>query len=105
MKQRTELVSWRQVERNTQVEQLHEKETKKYEDILRELQDNMKCNSSWIIGIPEGEAKEQGIETLFGKIMTEKFLNLERERTMQIQEAQSPNQDELKEANSRTHHN
>ena len=40
----------------------------------------MKCNNIQIIGIPEGEEKEQGIETLFEK-MTENFLNLEREKT------------------------
>ena len=63
------------VERNTQVEQLHEKKTKKYEDSSWELQDNMKHNNIWIIGIPKGEEKEQGIETLFEK-MTENFPNL-----------------------------
>ena len=40
----------------------------------------MKCNNIWITGIPEGEEKEQGIETLFEKIMTENFLNLERDK-------------------------
>ena len=47
----------------------------------------MKCNDIRIIGIPEGEEKEQGIETLFEK-MTENFPNLDREKTMQVQEAQ-----------------
>ena len=46
------------VERNTQVEQLHEKRLKIYEDNLRELQDNMKCNNIGITEIPEGEEKE-----------------------------------------------
>ena len=41
----------------------------KYEDSLRELQDNMKCKKkNRIIGIPEGEEKEQGKENLFEKI-------------------------------------
>ena len=74
------------VERNTQVEQLHKTRLKKYKDSLRELQDNMKHNNIQIIGIPEGEEKEQGIETLFEK-MTENFPNLERGKTMQVQEA------------------
>ena len=61
------------------------KDSKKYEDSLRELQDNMKCNNIRIIGEEnqkesEGEEKEQGIETLFEKIMTENFLNLERKK-------------------------
>ena len=76
------------MERNTQVEQLHEKRLKKYEDSLRELQDNMKCNNIQILRIPEGDEKEQGIETLFEKIVTEKFPNLEREEALQVQEAQ-----------------
>ena len=67
------------VERNAQVEQLHEKRLKKCEDSLRELQDNMKHNNIWIIGITKGEEKQQGIETLFEKIMTENFLNLDKE--------------------------
>ena len=60
------------------------KRLKKYEDSLRELQDNMKHNNIQIIGIPE-EEQEQGIETRFEKIMTENFPKLE---TMQVQEAQ-----------------
>ena len=38
---------------------------KKNEEVLREMQDNMKCNNIRIIGIPEGEEEEQGIENLF----------------------------------------
>ena len=48
----------------------------------------MKCNNIRIIGIPEGGEKEQGIETLFEKMMTESFPNLEREKALQVQEAQ-----------------
>ena len=48
----------------------------------------MKCNKFLIIGIPEGEKKKRGIETLFQKIKTENFLKLERINTTQIQEAQ-----------------
>ena len=47
----------------------------------------MKCNNIGTIGMPEGEEKEQGIETLFEKI-TENFLNLETEKATQVQEAQ-----------------
>ena len=38
----------------------------------------MKGNNIKLIGIPEGEEKEQGIETLFEKKKTENFSNLER---------------------------
>ena len=48
----------------------------------------MKCKNICIIGISAGEEKEQGIENLFEKIMTENFPNLERGKNTQIQEAQ-----------------
>ena len=44
------------------------------------MQDNMKSNNIYIIGIPEGEEEEQGIENLFEKVMMENFLNLVREK-------------------------
>ena len=47
---------------------------------------NIKCNNIHIIGIPEGEEQEQGIENLFEKV--ENFLNLMREKVTQIQETQ-----------------
>ena len=81
------------------------KDSKKYEDSFRELQNNMKHNNIWIIGIPEGEVQEKGIETLFEKIMTENFPNLERGKDMQIQEADGPNQNEPKEVYSKTYQN
>ena len=36
--------------------------THTHNDSLKELQDNPKCNNNHIIGIPEGEEKEEGIE-------------------------------------------
>ena len=62
--------------------------------MLRELQDNLKRNNIHIIGIPEGEEEEQGIENLFEKLMMENFPNLMREKVTQIQESQSPSQEE-----------
>ena len=52
------------------------------------MQDNIKCNNIHIIGIPEGEEKEQGIENLFEKLMTEFCPKVMREKVTQIQEAQ-----------------
>ena len=69
------------------------------------MQDNMKHNNIHIIGIPEGEVEEQGIENLFEKVMLENFHNLMREKLTQIQESQSPNQEEPKEAHFKKHHN
>ena len=36
----------------------------------------MKCNNIHVIGIPEGEEEEQGIENLFEKVIMENLLNL-----------------------------
>ena len=52
------------------------------------MQDNMKRNNIRIIGIPEGEEEEQGIENLFEKVMMENIPNLRREKVTQIQESQ-----------------
>ena len=68
------------------------------------MQDNMKHNNIHIIGIPEGEEEEQGIENLFEKVMMENFPNLRREQVTQIQETQSPKQEEPKQAHCKTHH-
>ena len=103
------------VEKNTQKEQEKEKRLRKNEEEegLREMQDNMKCNNVRIIGIPEGEEEEQGIENLFEKVMMENFPNLGREKVTQIQETQRvPNREtqrvpkeEPKEAHCKRHHN
>ena len=74
------------VEKNTQNEQEKEKRLRKNEEGLREMQDDMKCNNIPIIGIPEGEQEEQGIENLFEKVMMENVPNLMRENVTQIQE-------------------
>ena len=76
------------VEKNTQNEQEKEKRLRKNEEGLRETQDNMKQNNIRIIGIPEGEEEEQGIENLFEKVMMANFPNLMREKVTQIQETQ-----------------
>ena len=53
-----------------------------------ELQDKMKHNNMCITGIPEGEEKEQGIENLLEKVMTENFPNLVVSKVTQVQEMQ-----------------
>ena len=42
------------------------------------MQDNMKRNNIRIIGTPEGEEEDQGIENLSEKVMMENFPNLIR---------------------------
>jgi hypothetical protein len=55
--------------------------------------------------VPEGEETEQGIENLFGEIMTENSPAIRKKKLTQVQEAQSPKQDEPKKTNTKTHHN
>ena len=76
------------VEKNTQKEQEKEKRLRMNEEAIREMQDSMKRNNIRVIGIPEGEEEEQGIENLFEKVMIENFPNLRREKVTQIQETQ-----------------
>ena len=76
------------VEKNTQKEQEKEKRLRKNEEAIREMQDNTKRNNIHIIGIPEGEEEDQGIENLFEKVMMENFPNLMREKVTKIQESQ-----------------
>ena len=69
------------------------------------MQDNMKCNNICIIGIPEGEEEDQGIENLFEELMIENFPNLMTENITQIQETQKvPSKRNPKRPTS-THHN
>ena len=73
-------------ERNIQPENNEEKEFKKNEESIRNLQDIFKCSNIRIIGVSEGEEEEQKIENLFEQIMKE---NLAKEIDFQeVQEAQ-----------------
>ena len=93
------------VEKNTQKEQEKKKRLRKNKHMVKELQDNMKCNNICITCLTEGEEEEQGIENLFEKVMMENFPNLMREKVTQTQETQSPNQEEPKDTHCKTHHN
>ena len=73
---------------NIQLEQ-NEERIQKNEERLWNLQDNLNHSSVRIIGVPEGEEKEQEIENLFEKIVKENFPNLTKEIDFQeVQEAQ-----------------
>ena len=73
---------------NNQSEQEEEKRIQKNEDSISTLWDNFKRSNICIIGVPEGEEKEQEIGNVFEKIVKENFLNLVKEIDMQVQEAQ-----------------
>ena len=65
----------------------------------------MKHNNIHIIGVPEGEEREQRGVKLFEKKMAENFPNLVKEKDT-VQEAQRvPNKMNQKEARTKTHHN
>ena len=73
------------------------KESKKNEDSVRSLWDNFKRSNIHIIGVSEGEEKEQEIGNLLEKTMKENFPNLMEEVDMQVQEAQRiPNKKDAK---------
>ena len=81
------------------------KKNLKNEYCLRTILDSTKYNNTRIVRIPEGEDSEQGIENLFEEIMIKNFPNLLKEKGIQVQEAQSPQQVGPKEAYTQTHHN
>jgi len=55
-----------------------------------------------IIGVPEREGIK-GPENIFEEIIAENFPNTGKEIVNQVQEAQSPRQDEPKEEHTETH--
>ena len=57
---------------------------KKKESNIRDLWDNIKCANLCIIGIPEREEKEKGIENVFEEMMAENFPNLKKETDIQM---------------------
>ena len=90
---------------NIQPEQNEETRIQKNGKRLRNLWDNFKCSSIWIIGVPE-EEKEQKIENLFEQIIKENFPNLAKEIDLQeVQEAQSPKELGPKEKCTKAHCN
>ena len=60
--------------KNHQPEQQEEKRAQRNEDYIRRLWDNVKHTNIYIIGVPEGEEKEQEIGNVFEKIMKEIYL-------------------------------
>ena len=55
---------------------------------LSNILDNTKGNNVHMMGIPEREEREQGIESLFEEIMANNFFNLVKEKNTQVQEVQ-----------------
>ena len=72
----------------TATEQNKEKRMKRNEDSLRDLWDNINSNNISIIGVPEGEERENGPKKIFEEIIVKNFPNMGKEVATQIQEAQ-----------------
>ena len=60
----------------TQLGQKTGNQMKKHESNIGDLWDNIKWANLHIIGLPEGEEKEKGIENISEEIMAENFPNL-----------------------------
>ena len=71
---------------------------------MRNLQDNFKHSNTQIIGMPEGEEKEQETENLFEKII-ENFPNLSKEKDFQEVQAAQRVPKKPKETHTKAHHN
>ena len=63
----------------TTAEQNKEKRMKRIEDNLRQLWDNIKCNSIRIIGVQQEEDKKKVTEKIFEEIIVENFPNMGKE--------------------------
>ena len=72
----------------TATEQNKEKRMKRNENSLRDLWDNIKCNSIHIIGVPEGEEREKGPKKISEEIIVENFPNVGKEIATKVQEVQ-----------------
>ena len=69
------------------MEEERELKLKRNEESLREISDSIrKCNIR-IMGIPEGEERERGTESLFKEIIAENFPNLGKEQEIPLSEA------------------
>ena len=64
----------------------------------------LKCNNTRIIGVPEGEERELGIENVFEETMTKNVPNLVKKKHTSPGSTESPKEDEPKEVHNKTHH-
>ena len=61
-----------------------EKRMKRDEDSLRDLWGNIQHTNICIIGVPEGEEREKGLEKILEEITAENFLNMGMEIVNQV---------------------
>ena len=82
-----------------------DKRISRNERILRELCDQLKQNNIRIIGVPEEEEREKGIESVFEEIIAENFPKLGEEMASQTTETHNSHDKRPKEGNTKTHNN
>ena len=81
-----------------------EKQIKRNEGNLRDLQDNIKCSNIRIIGVPEEEDQKKDHEKILEDIIVENFPKMGKEIITQVQETQRvPNR--IKAKHPKTHIN
>ena len=91
MKLRIKSTIWNiRKKKSIQSDQQEEKRIQKNENRIRGLWGISKHTNIQIIGLPEGDKKEQEIENLFEKLTKENFPNFVKEIDIQVQEARSP---------------
>ena len=73
---------------NNEAEKKRETNTKEHDLRIRAISDSLKRNKIRIIGVPEDEETEKGVEELCEQIIAENFPNLEKDTDIKIQEAQ-----------------
>ena len=69
-------------------ERKKEKQIKRNEDNLRDLQDNIKCHNIRIIGVPEEEDKTKDHEKIPEEIIVENLPKMGKKLINQVQETQ-----------------
>ena len=65
-------------------ERIKDKQIKRNEDNLRDLQDNIKCYNIRIIGVPEEEDKKKYHEKILEEIIVENFPKMGKEIITQV---------------------
>ena len=69
-------------------ERKKEKQIKRNEDNLKDLQDSVKCPNIQIIGVPEEEDKKKDHEKILEEKIVENFPKMGKEIITQVQETQ-----------------
>ena len=72
----------------SEAERKKEKGTKRNEDNLRDLWDNVTCPNIQMIGVPEEEDKKKDHEKILEEIIAENFPKMGKEIVAQVQETQ-----------------